>query len=340
MPNADMPDFDKPDSTSADAKSTGLRPDGSPDDKPNATVDKAQSSHRQLVRLRSRWRVITTASSWLRRSGDAGDPGPNLKGSGPGGSILDGWDSVSAEQEEVADPVMGGEEALCLARRLEPLHLPLSSSHGLVQVLPPVVRVLAFPVLDIGHDFALGRPATRQLVGDHDTQDPVLPLELLAPQPLGYLRVAAASDKDVERHPVPVDRTSEAAPHAGNRDHGLVHVLLIVGGTQPTLGSVGRASHELLRLLPFVDPLRSSTIVDADAARGQQFVHHSETEREAEVRTDGVADDLGWQPVVCLARACRSCHPVCPPDPSQTRKPAAKLTVPPHMRVTLPINEI
>ncbi len=51
----------------------------------------------------------------LHRSGDAGDLGPHLEGLGPGGSILDGWNCVAAEMEEVADPVMGGQEALCLA---------------------------------------------------------------------------------------------------------------------------------------------------------------------------------------------------------------------------------
>jgi hypothetical protein len=51
----------------------------------------------------------------LRRSGDAGDLGPNLKGLGPGGSMLGGWKMVAAEQEEVVDPVVGGAEASCLA---------------------------------------------------------------------------------------------------------------------------------------------------------------------------------------------------------------------------------
>jgi len=65
--------------------------------------------------VRSRWCAIRTACPWLRRSGDASDLGPNLKGLGPGGSILGGWNVVAAEVEEVADPVVGGEEALCLA---------------------------------------------------------------------------------------------------------------------------------------------------------------------------------------------------------------------------------
>ena len=71
--------------------------------------------HRQLVGLWSRWCAMRAAHSWLRRSGDAGDVGPNSKGLDPGGSILGGGHLMAAEVEEVVDPVMGGEEALCLA---------------------------------------------------------------------------------------------------------------------------------------------------------------------------------------------------------------------------------
>ena len=123
-----------------------------------------RNGHRQLVGLRSQWRAISTACPWLRRTGDAGDLGPNLEGSGPGGSILGGWNSVVAKQEEVVDPFVGGQEALRLPGRLEALHLPLSSSRGLVRVLCPVVQPLMLPVLDRGHHLALGSPVTRQLV--------------------------------------------------------------------------------------------------------------------------------------------------------------------------------
>jgi hypothetical protein len=49
---------------------------------------------------------------------------------------------IAAEVEEIVDPVMGGEEALGLARRLEPLHLPLASSGRLMGVFGPVVEML------------------------------------------------------------------------------------------------------------------------------------------------------------------------------------------------------
>src|SRR5215217_6333077 len=47
-------------------------------------------------------------------SGHAGDRGPGLEGLGSGGPILAGGEVIAAEVEEVVDPVMGGEEALCL----------------------------------------------------------------------------------------------------------------------------------------------------------------------------------------------------------------------------------
>jgi hypothetical protein len=46
---------------------------------------------------------------------------------------------IAAEVEEVVDPIVGGEEALSLAGRLEALHLSLSSSGRLVRILRSVV---------------------------------------------------------------------------------------------------------------------------------------------------------------------------------------------------------
>jgi len=45
-------------------------------------------------------------------------------------------------------------------------------------------------VLDRGHHLALGRPVAGQLVGDPDTRWAALPLEQLAQQALGGVRVA------------------------------------------------------------------------------------------------------------------------------------------------------
>jgi hypothetical protein len=72
-------------------------------------------------------------------SGHAGDLSPGLEGLSPGGAILTGGAVIAAEVEEIVDLIVSGEEALGLARRLEPLHLPLASSGRLVRILCPVV---------------------------------------------------------------------------------------------------------------------------------------------------------------------------------------------------------
>ncbi len=59
--------------------------------------------------------AIRMACSWLRRGGDSGDLGPNLEGLGPCGSIRDGWNLMTAEVDQVADPIVSRQKPLRLA---------------------------------------------------------------------------------------------------------------------------------------------------------------------------------------------------------------------------------
>ena len=88
----------------------------------------------------------------------AGDLGPGLKGLGPGGSILGGRAVIAAEVEEVGDLIVSGEEALGLARRLEPLHLPFSPSRRLMGVFGPVVEPLCLRCSTEGMTSPLAAP--------------------------------------------------------------------------------------------------------------------------------------------------------------------------------------
>jgi hypothetical protein len=72
---------------------------------------------------------------------------PYLKRTRPCISISTSGDVVAAEMEDVVDLVVDGEEALCLSRRLEALHLALSPSRGLAWALGPIVQALMVPVL-------------------------------------------------------------------------------------------------------------------------------------------------------------------------------------------------
>ena len=74
------------------------------------------------------------APGWCGLCGllDATDVVPRLEGAGPIGAVVGGGHAVAGQEEKVVDLVVGGEEALGMPGRLEPLHLPFSSSRRLV----------------------------------------------------------------------------------------------------------------------------------------------------------------------------------------------------------------
>ncbi len=63
---------------------------------------------------------------------DAADVVPRLEGTGPLGAVVGCSHAVAGQKKEVVDLIVGGEEALSLPGRLEPLHLAFSSPCWLV----------------------------------------------------------------------------------------------------------------------------------------------------------------------------------------------------------------
>lgn len=134
-----------------------------------------------------------------------------------------GGQAVAVELEVVVDMAVGGEEALGMAGRLEPLHLPLWWSGGLVRHLDAVVEVAALPVLDAGQDLTLCGGVAPELVGDHHPWRVLQSLEQLAEEPFGGLCAAPALHEDVEQMAVLVDCTPETMQLAPDADEHLVH---------------------------------------------------------------------------------------------------------------------
>ena len=78
---------------------------------------------------------------------------------------------MSSGMEATVDEGVSGEEVLSLLGRLEPLHLPFSSSRWPMRVLGPIVQISALSVLDAGEQLTLGDAVGPQLVGhDHPRQ--------------------------------------------------------------------------------------------------------------------------------------------------------------------------
>src|ERR1700730_1755933 len=83
-------------------------------------------------------------------------------------------------------------------------------------------------------------------------------------------------------------------------------------------------------LAEFARPLSYSFVADDDTPSGQQFLHHAQTEWEAEIQPHGMADDLGREPLPAVTGVSGRRHPsrlLTPASPRKRGKPA-KLTVP------------
>jgi hypothetical protein len=127
----------------------------------------------------------------------------------PNSTIVVGSKAMAAELDVVVDPAVGGQKALCLTGRLEPLHLPFSSSRRLVRYFGAVVEISALSVLDTWQDLALGGGVALQLVGDDDSWNVLQTTQQLAEEAPCRLGTAPALNEDVEDVVLLVDRTPE-----------------------------------------------------------------------------------------------------------------------------------
>ena len=209
-----------------------------------------------------------------------------------------------------------------LGRRLEALHLPLPSSRRLVRVFRSVVEALVPAVLDTGHQLLLRGAVAAELVGDHHTRRPALPLQQLAQQALGGPLVAPALDQHIQHQPVLIHGTPQPVLHPGDLDGDLVEVPLVTSTGQPPPDPVGELLAEPER------PLPHGLVAHDDAAGGQHLLDHAQAEWEPEVQPDGVADHLGRKPIPGIKRPAAGGPSRLPPLPGSARQAPLNLTVP------------
>jgi hypothetical protein len=80
---------------------------------------------------------------------DASLLSPDSERCGTGAPIACCGHELTTWSEVAEDHCMRGEEALRLARRLEALHLPLSSASGSMRILGSIIQVPAGPMRDV-----------------------------------------------------------------------------------------------------------------------------------------------------------------------------------------------
>src|SRR3954453_2084052 len=131
------------------------------------------------------------------------------------------------------------------------------------------------------------------------TRRPHLPLQQLAQQSLGGLLVASALDQDVEHDAGLVHGSPKPMLYPSNFEHDLIEMPFVADPGKSATDLVGEMLTELVR------PLSDGFVGDDDAASRQQLLNHAKPEGEAEVQPDGMADDLGREPIPGVASATR-----------------------------------
>ena len=208
-----------------------------------------------------------------------------------------GWpQQMPSDSEEIQDDPMDRQESLCLSGELEPSHLSLPLSCRLVRDLNSIVGV-AFGVVDYGrHHISMRCTVAAQLVCHQPPGFASLTFQELAEEPLGRLPVAARLDENVDHVAVLVNGAPEILPLTLDRHEDFVQVPRVA---QATFSSLELSS--VLRTKP-PRPLADGLVGDDDPPLSEKIFDVSEAQTESVVESDGVADDLGRQPVSEVAR--------------------------------------
>jgi hypothetical protein len=97
--------------------------------------------------------------------------------------------------------------------------------------------------------------------------------------------------------------------HAGDLEHDLIQMPFVANPRQAATDLIGEL------LAEFARPLPHSFVADDDVAGGQQFLHHAQTKREAEIQPHGMTDDLDRESIPGVAGASGCRHPTRLPTP-------------------------
>jgi hypothetical protein len=129
-------------------------------------------------------------------------------------------DEVALQIE--VDGGVHAEEALGGSSRIEPLLLALSSPHGLMRILRPIILPKRLLMRTGQSETAERRGVGAQFVGDQQFRREAVPLEQLAHQPERRPACRAGADQQIEDLTLVIDRPPQLHPLAGDPHHHFV----------------------------------------------------------------------------------------------------------------------
>ncbi len=193
-----------------------------------------------------------------------------------------------------------GQEPLRLLGRLEPLHLPLSSSGGPVRALRLVVQVSAGSVSHLRHQLTVRHAVALQPVRDDAPWPEPQPRQQALEEAPGCSGVAPLLHQDVEHHAGLVHCAPEMVQHTIDPQE---HLIEVPGVTRP-----GPTASELVGEVgaePEV-PLPDALARDDDAPLGQDQLHVAQAQAEAVAQPHRRADDLRRKAAAGVGRGART----------------------------------
>jgi hypothetical protein len=107
------------------------------------------------------------------------------------------------------DRTIGGEEAVRVPRRLEPLHPSFPLPRRLMGALRPIVQIAVLAMVDARQDLPFRRAVAFQLISDDAPRHIPASFEELSKEPLLSCFVSAALYQDVEHVPLLIHRAPE-----------------------------------------------------------------------------------------------------------------------------------
>ena len=186
-----------------------------------------------------------------------------------------------------------------MARRLEALHLPLSSPSGSMRILGSIIQVPAGPMPDVRKYRSVSDSIAAQTVRDEAPRLVFQPVQQALEETLGSGPVPPLLHQDVQHDAMLIHRSPQIVQHAPDADEHLVEVPGVSRLRPAPAQPAGKVGTELQA------PVPDTFMSHYDAALRQDQLDVAQAQAEDVVQPDRVADDLRREPMPGVRGALR-----------------------------------
>jgi hypothetical protein len=204
---------------------------------------------------------------------------------------------VAAHSKEILDRIMQREKPLGVPGGFESAHLPFPLAGRLMRDLGSIVGVPLHTVSYVAEDGSYGSRVASQFVGNDSPWFGTLVPQESPKESVCGAPIAMRLDQDVDHVAVLIHSTPEVMLLAIDSNEDFIQIPVIAQSTLPSLQFPDIVRTELMT------PLPDRLIGHDNSPLGQEILYVSEAQREAMVRPDRIADDLGRETIAGITRS-------------------------------------